>query len=59
MVQSGAKRINWVGLVTERTPDLIAAEREPVYAGILARDGGVALSVECLRANVHVLASRG
>jgi nicotinamidase-related amidase len=57
MVQAGANGINWIGLVTEWTPDYTSAERQAVYPGILAHDGGVALSVELLRANVQVPAS--
>jgi nicotinamidase-related amidase len=59
MVQAGATGINWIGLVTEWTPDYTTAERDAVYPGILAHDGMVALSVEYLQANLPVGASRG
>src|SRR6476620_6269924 len=59
MAQAGATGINWIGLVTEWTPDFTTAEREAAYPGILAHDGMVALSIEYIRANVQVPASRG
>jgi nicotinamidase-related amidase len=57
MVQAGASGINWIGLVTEWTPDYTTTERQAVYPGILAHDGGVALSVELLLAQRQVPAS--
>ena len=59
MVQASATGINWIGVVTEWTPDYTTAERDAVYPGILAYDGAVALSVEYIQANVQVPASRG
>ena len=59
MVQAGATGINWIGLVTEWTPDFTTPEREAAYPGILAHDGMVALSIEYIRANVQVPASGG
>jgi hypothetical protein len=59
MVQAGANGINWIGLVTEWTPDFTTAEREAAYPGILAHDGMVALSIEYIGANAQAPASRG
>jgi len=58
MVQSGATGINWLGLVTEWTPDYRSDERRAVNAGIVARGGGVGLALEYLRANISVPAGK-
>ena len=54
MVQAGANGINWVAAVTEWTPDYTSAERQAVNPGLVARGGGVALSIEYLLANMPV-----
>ena len=46
MVQAGASGINWMGVLTEWTPDYTSAERQAVLPGLLVRGGGVALSLE-------------
>ena len=56
MVQAGASGINWIGLVTEWTPDYTTAERQAVIPGLLVRGGGVALSLEYMLANLPVTA---
>lgn len=43
MVQAGANGINWIGVVTEWTPDYTSAERAAVIPGLLARGGSVGL----------------
>jgi nicotinamidase-related amidase len=58
MVQGGANGINWVGLVTEWTPDYTTAERRAVNPGIVARGGGVGLALEYLLANLSVPAGK-
>jgi nicotinamidase-related amidase len=58
MVQGGANGINWVGLVTEWTPDYTTTERRAVNPGIIARGGGVGLALEYLRANISVPAGK-
>jgi hypothetical protein len=54
MVRAGASGINWIGVVAEWTPDYTSAERQAVNPGLLARGGGVALSIEYLLANMPV-----
>jgi nicotinamidase-related amidase len=56
MVQAGASGINWIGVVTEWTPDYTSAEREAVIPGLLVRGGAVALSLEYMLANLPVTA---
>jgi nicotinamidase-related amidase len=56
MVQAGASGINWIGVVTEWTPDYSSAERQAVIPGLLVRGGGVALSLEYMLANLPVTA---
>jgi nicotinamidase-related amidase len=56
MVQAGASGINWIGVVTEWTPDYTTAERQAVIPGLLVRGGGVALSLEYMLANLPVTA---
>jgi nicotinamidase-related amidase len=56
MVQAGASGINWIGVVTEWTPDYTSAERQAVIPGLLLRGGGVALSLEYMLANLPVAA---
>jgi nicotinamidase-related amidase len=51
MVQAGASGINWIGVVSEWTPDYSSAEREAVIPGLLTRGGSVGLSVEYLLGN--------
>ena len=57
MVQAGAGGINWIGVVAEWTPDYTSAERQAVNPGLLARGGGVALSIEYVLANMPVPAA--
>ena len=52
MVQAGAAGINWIGLVTEWTPDYTTPERAAVTPGLAIRGGGVGLSLEYLLANI-------
>ena len=54
MVQAGASGINWIGLVAEWTPDYTSPERNAVVPGLVARGGGVGLSLEYLLANLPV-----
>jgi nicotinamidase-related amidase len=56
MVQAGASGINWIGVLTEWTPDYTSAERQAVIPGLLVRGGGVALSLEYMLANLPVAA---
>jgi len=48
MVHVGANGINWIGIVSEWTPDYRSPEREAVVPGLLARGGSVGLSLEYL-----------
>src|SRR5918996_4392471 len=52
MVQAGAAGINWIGLVTEWTPDHTTPEPAAVTPGLAIRGGGVGLSLEYLLANI-------
>jgi len=52
LVQAGATGINWIGLVAEWTPDYTTPERNAVVPGLIARGGGVGLSLEYLIANL-------
>ena len=54
MAKAGASGINWLGVVAEWTPDYTSAERQAVNPGLVARGGGVALSIEYLLANMQV-----
>jgi nicotinamidase-related amidase len=54
MAQAGASGINWISVVAEWTPDYTSAERQAVNPGLLARGGGVGLSIEYLLANMPV-----
>ncbi len=54
MAQAGASGINWIAAVAEWTPDYTSAERQAVNPGLLARGGGVGLSIEYLLANMPV-----
>ena len=54
MVQAGASGINWIGVVAEWTPDYTSGERQAVNPGLVARGGGVALSIEYVLANMAV-----
>jgi hypothetical protein len=49
-----ATLVGWLGVVAEWTPDYTSAERQAVNPGLVARGGGVALSIEYLLANVLV-----
>ena len=53
-VQCRRTPINWIGAVAEWTPDYTSPERQAVTAGLLARGGGVALSIEYALANLPV-----
>jgi len=59
MVQAGASGINWIGVVAEWTPDYTSAERQAVNPGLVARGGGVALSIEYVLANITPRLSSG
>jgi hypothetical protein len=54
MVQAGATGINWISVVAEWTPDYTSAERQAVNPGLVARGGGVALSIEYVLVNMAV-----
>jgi nicotinamidase-related amidase len=54
MAQAGANGINWIGLITEWTPDYTTPERAAVNPVVLERGSGVGLSLEYLRANRSV-----
>lgn len=56
MVQAGASGINWIGVVTEWTPDYTSPERGAVTPGMVARGGGVGLSLEYVLANMPAAA---
>jgi nicotinamidase-related amidase len=57
MAQAGATGINWISVVAEWTPDYTSPERQAVNPGLLARGGGVALSIEYVLANLPVAAA--
>ena len=52
MLQAGATGINWVGVAAEWTPDFTTPERDAVIPSLVARGGGVGLSIEYLVANL-------
>ena len=54
MVQAGATGINWIGLVAEWTPDYTSPERQAAIPGLMARGGGVGLSLAYLISNLPV-----
>ena len=54
MVQAGASGINWIALVAEWTPDYTSTERNAVIPGLVARAGGVGLSLQYLISNLPV-----
>src|SRR4029078_12160558 len=54
MAKAGASGIDWLGVVAEWTPDYTSVQRQAVNPGLVARGGGVALSIEYLLAHMQV-----
>jgi hypothetical protein len=52
MIQAGAKPINWIGVISEWTPDYTSAERVALTDALLRHGGGVSLAAQYLFAQV-------
>lgn len=52
MIQAGARPINWLGVISEWTPDYTSPERTALTDAILRHGGGVSLATQYMLAQV-------